>query len=161
MPILPVATTTQLLQNTSAQASVVRFCIVCNKLDNVKGYRCVCLNARSIVNKKNELNIMVEDIDPHIIGITESWANIDITDAELGLRGYVMFRKDRIGRRGGGVILYVKESIQAYEIKLEREADCDEAVWCKIVSGNSKLTIGLVYRSPNINEEDNTKIKTL
>ena len=34
--------------------------------------RCICLNARSIVNKKNELNIMVEDIDPHIIGITES-----------------------------------------------------------------------------------------
>ena len=30
------------------------------------------LNARSIVNKRNELNIMVEDIDPHIIGITES-----------------------------------------------------------------------------------------
>ena len=25
--------------------------------------------------------------------------------------------------------------------------------------GNSKLTIGLVYRSPNINEVDNTKIK--
>ena len=103
-----------------------------------KGYIqvCVCLNARSIVNKKNELNIMVEDIDPHIIGITESWVNTYISDAELGLTGYVMFRKDRIGRRGGGVILYVKESIQAYEIKLEREADCDEAVWCRIVSGN-------------------------
>ena len=68
-----------------------------------------------------------------------------------------MFRRDRIGRTGGRVILYVKESIQAYEIKLEREADYDEVVWCKIVSGNSKLIIGLVYRSPNINEEDNTK----
>ena len=122
-----------------------------------KGYICVCLNARSIVNKKNELNIIVEDIDPHIIGITESWAHI--TDAKLGLTGCVIFRKDRIGRRGGGVSLYVKESIQAYEIKLEREADCDEAVWCKIVSRNSKLIIGLVYQSPNINEEDNTKIK--
>ena len=99
-------------------------------------YRCVCLNARSIVNKKNELNIMVEDIDPHIIGITESGANTDITDAELGLTGYVMFRRYRRGRRGGGVILYVKESIQAYEIKLEREPDYDEAVWFKIVSGN-------------------------
>ena len=66
----------------------------------------------------------------------ESWANIDLTYAKLGLTGYIMFRKDRIGRRGGGVILYVKESIQAYEIKLEREADCDKAVWCKIVSGN-------------------------
>ena len=79
------------------------------------------------VNKKNELNIMVEDIDPHIIGITESWATTDITDAELGLTGYVMFRRDRIGRSGGGVILYVIESIQADEIKLEREADYDEA----------------------------------
>ena len=68
----------------------------------------MCLNARSIVNKKNELNIMVEDIYPHIIGITKSWANIDITDAELGLTGYVMFRRDRIGRRRGEVILYVK-----------------------------------------------------
>ena len=123
------------------------------------GYRCVCLNARSIVNKKNEFNIMIEDTDPHITGITESWANTDITDAELGLTGNVMFRRDRIGRRGGEVILCVKESIQANEIKLEREADCDEAVWCKIVSGNSKLTIGLVYRSPNINKEDNTKIQ--
>ena len=70
---------------------------------------------------------MVEDIDPHIIGITESWANTDITDAELGLTGYVMFRRDRIRRRGG-VILYVKESIQAYEINLESEVDYDEAV---------------------------------
>ena len=108
-------------------------------------YRCVCLNARSIVNKKNELNIMVEYIDPHIIGNTESWANTDIKDAKLGMTGYVMFRRDRIGRRGRGVILYVKESIQAYKIKLEREADYDKAVWSKLVSGNSKVTIGLVY----------------
>ena len=115
----------------------------------------MCLNARSIVNKKNKLNIMVEDINPHIICITESWANKDISDAELGLKGYVMFRRERIGRRGGGVILYIKESIQAYEIKLEREANCDKVVWCNIVTGNSTLTIGLVYRSPNINEEDN------
>ena len=41
--------------------------------------KCVCLNARSIINKKDELNIMVDDIKPHIIGITETWANNDIT----------------------------------------------------------------------------------
>ena len=70
-----------------------------------------------------------------------------------------MFRRDRVGSRGGGVILYVKESMQAYEIKLEREADYDEAVWCKIFSGNSKLTIGLVYRSPSIDEEEKKNTK--
>ena len=74
----------------------------CLKNMSEAGYRCVCLNARSIVNKKNELNIMVEDIDPHIIGITESWANTDITDAELGLTGIcnVYERSNRKKGRG-------------------------------------------------------------
>ena len=100
---------------------------------------------------------MVEDTDPHIIGITGSWANNDISDAELELNGYVMFRKDRIRRRGGGVILYFKEAIQAYELKLDKEADCKEAVWCNIVTGKATLTVGLVYRSPNISKEENEK----
>ena len=65
----------------------------------------MCLNARSIINKKNELNIMVDDIKPHIIGITESWAHNDITEAELGLEGYVMFRKDRIEKGTRSVIV--------------------------------------------------------
>ena len=87
-----------------------------------------------------------------------SWATPDISDAELGMTGYVMFRKDRLGRRGGGVVLYIKESIQAYEIQLEKEAECEEAVWCNIVTGKSTLTVGLVYRSPNISMEENEKI---
>ena len=44
----------------------------CPKNMSEAGYKCVCLNARSIVNKKNELNTMVVDIDPHIIGITKT-----------------------------------------------------------------------------------------
>ena len=88
----------------------------------------MCLNARSIITKKTELNIMVDDIKPHIIGITESRANNDITNAELGLEGYVMFRKDRIGRRGGGVSLYIRDTIPAYEVQLHEEADCNEAI---------------------------------
>ena len=44
-------------------------------------------------------------------------------------------------------------------MQLKREANCDKAVWCNIVTGNSTLTIGLVYLSPNINEEDNRKIQ--
>ena len=90
--------------------------------------KCVCLNARSIINKKDELNSMVDDINPHIVGITESWENKDITDAELGLEGYAMFRKDIMGRRGGGVLLYTKDTIPAYEVQLQEEADCNEAI---------------------------------
>ena len=56
---------------------------------------------------------MVDDVKQHIIGITESWANNDIADAELGLAGYVMFR-NIMGMIGGGVLLYIKENIPAY-----------------------------------------------
>ena len=87
---------------TSTHKPVTR----CPENISESGYKCVCLNAGSIVYKINDLNIMLEDVDPHIIGITESWADKDISDAELGLTGYVMFRRDRIRRRGGGVILY-------------------------------------------------------
>ena len=71
------------------------------------------------MNTNSELNIMVADSDTHIIGITEYWANKDITDDELGLEGYVMFRKDVMGRRGG--------------------ADCKEYMWCKLVTGYKRL----------------------
>ena len=66
-----------------------------NSLESPKefGYKCICLNAKSLVNIRNELNIMVEYIDLHIIGITEYWATPDRSDAELGMTGYVMFRK--------------------------------------------------------------------
>ena len=48
---------------------------------------------------------MVEYINPHIVGMTESWANKDIAYVELGLTGYVIFRRRGTGRRGGGVFL--------------------------------------------------------
>ena len=118
----------------------------------------MCLNARSIINKKTELNIMVDDIKLNIIGITESWVTNDITHAELGLEGYVMFRKDRIGRRGGGVLLYIKDNIPAYEVQLQEEADCNEAIWCNLVTGHTTVIIVVVYRCPNITKQNNEQI---
>ena len=68
-----------------------------------------------------------------------------------------MFRKDRKGRRGG-VLLYIKENIPAYEVQLSEEADCNEAIWCKLVTGHTTVTIGVVHRCPNITKQNNEKI---
>ena len=68
-----------------------------------------------------------------------------------------MFRKDRMGRRGG-VLLYIKETIPAYEVQLQEEADCNEAIWRKLVTGHTTVTIGVVYRCPNITKQNNEKI---
>ena len=44
----------------------------------------------------------------------------------------MVFRKDRMGRRGGGVLLYIKETIPAYEVQLQEEADCKEAIMVQL-----------------------------
>ena len=112
------------------------------------------------MNKKSELNIMVADNEPRTICITEYWENKHVTDGELGLEGYVMFRKDRMGRRGE-VLLYVKDTIAAYEVQLREEADCEEAIWCQLVrpTGHKTVTMGIVYRCPTITKESIEKIQ--
>ena len=66
----------------------------------------------------DELKRSVKEVEPYIIGITETWTRPDTGHAEFTLPGYRMFRKDRKLRRGGGVIMYISESIQACEIQL-------------------------------------------
>ena len=61
-------------------------------------------------------------------------------------------------RRGVGVLLYIKDTIPAYEVQLQEEADCNEAIWCKLVTGHTIVTIGVVYRCPNITKENNEKL---
>ena len=102
----------------------------------------MCLNARNIIYKKTNYTLWLNDINPHIICITESWPNKYVTDAELGLEWYLMFRKDRMGRRGGGLLFYVKYTIPSYEVQLRDEADCKEAVWCKLVAGHKNSSHG-------------------
>ena len=60
------------------------------------GLKCVNLNARSIVFKRDELRRMAD-----IIGIAETWTKPDMGDAEFGLAGYKMVRKNRLVKRGG------------------------------------------------------------
>ena len=53
---------------------------------------------------------------------------------------------------------YIKDNIPAYEVQLQEEADCYEAIWCKLVTGHTTVTIGVVYRCPNITKQNNEKI---
>ena len=68
-----------------------------------------------------------------------------------------MFRKDTIRRRGGGVLLYINDTIPAYEVQLHEKADCNEAIWCNLVTGHTTVIIGVVYRCPNITKQNNEK----
>ena len=59
--------------------------------------RCMYTNACSVIGKMDELSIQASNYD--IIGITKTFGSCDISDAELSLPGFQMFRVDR-GTRG-------------------------------------------------------------
>ena len=113
---------------------------------------CLFVNARSIMNnfKIEELQLYAHDWSLDIIGIAETWTHEDITDSEIKLDGFTMYRKDRSSStRGGGVILYVNESLSS-NVCFEAYCKNCEAVFCKILPIKGReIVIGVCYKSPS------------
>jgi len=56
------------------------------------GLKCIYVNARSIINKIDYLRAELKVFDPDIIGITESWTDDKVSDAEIQIEGFEVFR---------------------------------------------------------------------
>ena len=70
------------------------------------------LNARNIMNKVDLLQATAYNMKPDIIGITESWTYSVISDSELYIEGYQLFRCGRkSSSKGSGVLLYVNSEL--------------------------------------------------
>ena len=54
-----------------------------NKVTLNNNLACIYVNARSIMNKLLWLEAVIEATSPDIVGITESWSNDKILEAEL------------------------------------------------------------------------------
>lgn len=102
--------------------------------------------------------MLVAEKKPEIIGITESWCYDEILDCELEITGYKLFREDRkdtLKGRGGGVLLYISNSLTTVELDNISGGDGYNLKFCRIQSGSNKsMTVGIVYKSPNISEDN-------
>ena len=72
----------------------------------------VYFNARSLFPKFDELCLLVATYNPYFIAIVETWLSREISDSEIYIHGYNLFLHDH-NRRGGGVLLYVKDCFRA------------------------------------------------
>ena len=91
------------------------------------------INARSLTspNRLSEIEDFVSVInDFDIIGISETHLDHKVPDSKISLTDYKVFRNDR-NRRGGGVCLYVKDSITTNR-KPDLESADYESVWVDI-----------------------------
>ena len=137
-----------------------------HKLDT-KTLKFFYTNARSliVIDKRTELEMYVVEESPDVIAITESWAKESISDNELQLEGYMMFRKDRICNRnrvhGGGVLLYVKDHLIATERKDLDTSSFKESIWCVIKCKKVELLVGVCYREPDSSRENDIGLQEL
>ncbi len=85
---------------------------------------------------------------PDIIAIAETWATADHLMTEYSVPGYESFFKNRLNKKGGGAICYVKSTLPVMKIK-KQNSDKYDLVYIELqTSKRNKLTIDTVYRSP-------------
>ena len=86
---------------------------------------------------------MIRDLNPDIIGITETWLSNTIDDETLGLNGFCIFRADRgFGNDPhGGVLLAIKSKLYPTLVAADGH---QEVVIAKIEHGgtSSKFIVG-------------------
>ncbi|KAK4829261.1 hypothetical protein QYF61_002653 [Mycteria americana] len=114
--------------------------------------KCLYTNARSMGNKQEELEAIVHQENYDMVAITETWWD-DSHNWSAAMDGYKLFRRDRRGRRGGGVALYVRECLDSLE--LDDGDDRVECLWIRIKGKANKadIVVGVCYRCPNQDEE--------
>jgi len=96
------------------------------------------------------LKAKVKVFDPVIIGITESRTDDKISDAEIQIKGFEVFRQDRLIGKGAGVLLCIRDSLVASAIKLDYVFP--EQVWCRLrYNGQHELLVDVCYRTPTEN----------
>jgi len=95
--------------------------------------------------------VLLESCD--LIAITETWWD-ESHDWSVAIDGYGLFRRERWGKRGGGVALYIKKSIQYEELSLKNSHEQVESLWVRIRNRGHKgnLVAGVYYRPPDQGE---------
>lgn len=108
-------------------------------------------NVRGLRTKLHSLHTNFVLLSYDIFILTETWLTSDITDAELGLTGYTIFRCDRCKDtsdklRGGGTLIAIKNKFQPTSI-IPPSVNVEQ-LFVSISLGKTSILICSVYLPP-------------
>ena len=120
------------------------------------GVKVMFTNCQSVVNKICELRALVALENPDVVALTETWTNENIDNGYLQIVDYeIIVRKDRVDTdrgRGGGLLVYVRKSIDALNTDINTEFNQCASISIKCKSED--VNIHVIYRSPNSNKSN-------
>jgi len=112
-----------------------------------QGLKICHINAQSLYCKIDEFRLIFEGSDVDIVCISETWFSHDLPDSFVALRGYRIFRSDRLSH-GGGVAVFVKTCINCKVILRNDNNSTMEYLLLEIIVNNQKFLLCVAYR-PN------------
>ena len=136
--------------------------ILCGDIELNPGPKCnfkiAHLNIRSITapSRLDDVeNLLLHYHNFDILALTETHLDNTVTDNSLHINGYQFFRRDR-NRNGGGVGIYIKETLQTKR-RFDLEQNDIEIIWIETHIGDRKFLISSCYRPPgqNLNKVNN------
>lgn len=100
-------------------------------------------NARSLIRKTQELHTFLRDSLPSVVGVCETWLPSHLS---LHFQGYSMYRQDRQQRRGGGVLLAVREELVHSQLPIPPRSDNHlEVVAVRVGLWEGWITVAVCY----------------
>jgi hypothetical protein len=118
--------------------------------------KCIVINARSIVNKIDDLRLLTDTNDLHFVFITESWLHEYIPNSLVfDCDKYNVFRKDRSISRGGGVCTLIDKRYTAMMVTIDEVSNLEIlAVDVNFKESPIRYRIILCYRPPGYSIND-------
>ncbi|GAA53443.1 hypothetical protein CLF_110241 [Clonorchis sinensis] len=117
---------------------------------------CLSTNCLSPFNERCDIKEAVCLEQPSIIALTVTWFTPGVSDAEISVDGYSVFRADSKRGRAGGVALYVHAALPIPIVPSDNTpAPFRDALWIRdSLRGYDCLLLGAVYRCLSSPPED-------
>jgi len=109
-------------------------------------------NVRSLVanNRLNELSIFVSSNNVDVLCLSETWLKPSILSSTLSLPGFQPpLRRDRIGGRGGGVAIYLRDGLSSKTLKCTTPAEIECLAVQLRLPRKKRISILTCYRPPS------------
>lgn len=122
-------------------------------------------NADCLLNKLNELSVIIQLHNPDIIAVTEVFPKsvlpTNIHGNEYKIQGYQCY-PGSLNNDSRGVVIYVKSTIPSDVCEQLNAHPFKESSWCEIrLNKTEKLLVGVIYKSPSSNIDNHYQLNHL